>query len=97
MLEFRPAIRDSVQRRANLSRPFTLLGAHCFEDSALGAPPSPLSLQADSMLMPNLHLGRAYALLGDWDKALVALEKVFFCLVLLHSNVVIAWPNLITW
>eukprot|EP00903_Cladosiphon_okamuranus_P012909 g12052.t2 len=31
--------------------------------------------EADSMLMPNLHLGRAYALMEDWDKALGALEK----------------------
>lgn len=38
------------------------------------------------MLMPNLHLGRAYALLGDWDKALAALEKVRLLVFLGHSS-----------
>lgn len=45
-------------------------------------------LQADSILilMPSLHLGRAHALLGDWDAALAALEKVliYFAFVALQ-------------
>lgn len=49
------------------------MASHCFGDSAVDATPS---LQADSMLAPALQLGRAYALMGDWDKALSALEKV---------------------